>query len=274
MDIMMDKFRAETRWVRLGDIQFDERYQRVNAMNRKSINDIAKNFNVAAVGTLDLSQREDGSLWCMDGMHRWHGMVKRFGLDTMARCVVYHGMTLQDEALRFWMQTKRTNIGQVHQFSGRLLSGDEKAISLVALLESVGLEAATNGGQTERKFKAISTAEQMIKAYGVDGFMRILRIACGIRADNGRAPDIVLLKAVEQLLLRFDLDDARLTSVIATLDWNVFRQRVWNMARLGTAPGWDIAAMALHAEYNKGRRNRLADFASTPKRKTIAPATN
>lgn len=264
---MNDDYRndAYTVWVRVGDLLFDESYQRTNQLNHARINDIAKNYDPAAIGVIFVSERENGDLYVIDGMHRVLAMIKRFGYEHRMHATCVIGLTVADEARAFWMQTKRTAVSKIQQFNARLAANDAVAVNLLAMLDDAGIAAPKRNGSPEY-FRAIAMLEKLAKQHGDEVVGRALHIASdGCKARN-EAPTGWLIAAIVEMLLRFDLDDKRLTEAVAALDMATFKRDVTSANGLygNLAHG---AGAVLHREYNRGRRNRLPDFATTPRRK-------
>jgi len=264
---MIDDYRndAYTGWVRVGDLQFDESYQRTGQLNHARINDIARNYDAAAIGVILVSEREDGSLYVIDGMHRVLATIKRFGADHRMHATLVCHLTVAEEARAFWMQTKRTAVSKIQQFNARLAAGDAVAVNLLAMLDGAGISAPKRHGSPEY-FRAIAMLERLAKQHGDEIVSRALCVASdGCRARN-EAPTGWLIAAIVEMLLRFDVDDKRLTEAVAALDMATFKRDVTSANSLYGNLAYGAGAV-LHREYNRGRRNRLPDFATTPRRK-------
>lgn len=165
----------QTTYVRAGDIQFDESYQRIDGISRARVNDIAKNFDPLIVGVIEISKRDDGSLFCVDGMHRVHGCIARFGPDYQMLAIVNTGLTSFDEARMFERQTKRTAVSTFDRHRARVASNDARATAIGSILGDFGIRVVRNRG-AKRTIRAIGTIEGIYVSHGQE----VLREAIGI----------------------------------------------------------------------------------------------
>lgn len=267
----MDNFKARTSYLRLGDLKFDPAYQRVGSLNQQRINEIAKNFDPAAVGTLLVSERNDDSLWVIDGMHRALAMIKAFDEDARARCTVFIGMTLEQEARAFYMQTRRTSVTPVNQFQARLISGETVAVELQRIISRWGYSVANV--KMGKSIKAINTLDEIYRRHGGATVERIMSIIGMALDDLNESPDMSLMTGVLEMLLRYEINDERLSTTIRNLDRaKLRRDAVAINELLGGRTAAERVAFILHREYNRGRKNRLPDFLTTVRQKTVLPA--
>jgi len=83
--------------VSLDAVIVDQRVQRTEGPDQRRVDKMASTFNPDALGVLILSERKDGALVCLDGMHRYLSARKAGHTDLM-ESKVFTGLTLAEEA--------------------------------------------------------------------------------------------------------------------------------------------------------------------------------
>ena len=119
-----------------------EPYQRI--LNNARVKRIATNFDPARVGVLLLSKRGEHRYAIVDGQHRLCAM-RQIGLQE-AVCIIVVGMSYEDEANYFRIQTKDTNALNAYSlYKAGIEARDEHYLRIEAILKkneySVGLKA-------------------------------------------------------------------------------------------------------------------------------------
>lgn len=95
---------------------------------------IEENYDPALIGTLCVSERSKTKFALIDGQTRAEGM-KRKG-ETEAPCIVYSGLSLQQEAQLFAkFQTERRGMTSASRFKAEVIAGDPTAVAIEAVLE-------------------------------------------------------------------------------------------------------------------------------------------
>jgi hypothetical protein len=98
---------------------------------------IENDYNPALIGTLCVSERSKTRFALIDGQTRAEGM-KRVG-ETDAPCIVYEGLTLQQEAELFAkFQTERRGMTSASRFKAQVIAGDVTAVAISELIEKQG----------------------------------------------------------------------------------------------------------------------------------------
>lgn len=225
---MNDKPQAQ--YVRLGDLKFDPRYQRTDNINQARVNDIAKNYDPAAVGAIYVNRREDGTLFVVDGQHRVLAMRKKhandIGENYQMLALVYDGLTIVEEARLFWHQTKRTAVSATDQYTARVAAEDPRMCEIREIVESHGLKISRNRGKNQVGF--IKQIEDRYKKHGAE----FVDEAIGIMADGCRMgssyPTVFIFIAICELLRNYDpgqYDVDTLIKAIAKLNFEAFNKQ-------------------------------------------------
>ena len=160
---MLTGVRSSLEWVYVSALMIDETYQR--HVRDHHVSRIIKNFDPDMFGNLIVSARKGGGMYVVDGQHRVEA-VKRMGWrDQRVPCIVYHGMTREEEARAFFYpQSNRVQLIPAERFKARLAAGDESAVNLVRKVESFGYGLnLTSGGSTDnpRLIDAIAAIERL-----------------------------------------------------------------------------------------------------------------
>ena len=156
------------RVVKIADLQVDPSYQReIRGKHRK----IVSNFDKNALGIILVGQREDGSLWVVDGLQRKTALEK-LGKETVrAEVFVSKGPEHEAEVFRLVNQN-RTALSSPELFRAKLAAGDKTAWEIKKLVESLGLIIGyvrkRNGRPGDWKvISAINTLERVEQRYGL-----------------------------------------------------------------------------------------------------------
>jgi hypothetical protein len=131
-------------WVAIGRLRVDETYQRMTegSHSRRIIVGMTKCWDWRLCQPLNVSRREDGSMWVVDGQHRLAGARERGDIPHLP-CVVTHHEGTADEAFTFVaLNQKRQKLSQGDVFNAMLAAGDQDAARVAHLVERAGLSFA------------------------------------------------------------------------------------------------------------------------------------
>lgn len=138
-----DVFVSKTalRVLQLADLNIDPSYQRGVVDKHKKI---VSEFDEDALGVMLAGQREDGSLWVVDGLQRVTAL-KKLGW-TEARFNVFRSNGPEHEAQVFKLVNKnRTSLTAAQLFHALLTAGDEECWAVKKIAESLGYKVPTGG---------------------------------------------------------------------------------------------------------------------------------
>ena len=181
---------ADLQEIPLADLRIDPHYQR--PLNEKKSRQIAQRFEPASASALAVSRREDGSLWVMDGQHRLAAM-RSLG-HPLALCLVYQGLTLQQEATIFVeCNTVRAAPRAISVFMARLAAGDRVALDIYRVLERLGLDlperVERNQNHNKRRIDTIYSVSALDRIYALDGAAELELILTMLRRMWPESPD-------------------------------------------------------------------------------------
>jgi hypothetical protein len=144
---------------------------------------LVREWNDRKVGTLLVSFRDDGDYYVMAGNHRVKARVQDGDADFMFDCLVYYGLTLDQEAAIYLAQdAERLRHTTADDFPAMLARGDHDALGVQAILDDLGLEIAPYGesGFRKSRVRAVSALLESYAANGPDN----LRLALTLLRDE------------------------------------------------------------------------------------------
>jgi len=147
---------GQLKYVPKGSLKVDSTYQR--ALNNDKRLRIASNFNWAAFGVLIVAQRNDGSLWVIDGQHRLMAAQSRSDVQDVPAVIFELGSNVMDEATDFLIANKdRKPLSGVDSFKAMVVSGDPIALEVQNLIHDANrvVSESANVGPKVRCVKAI-----------------------------------------------------------------------------------------------------------------------
>lgn len=115
--------------VPLDAITVDPRVQRQEGLDQRRVNKMAANFNPDALGLLILSERPDGTLICLDGMHR-RAAAQQVGWKQPVDARVFKGISIAEEAGLFLLFNTKKDPSAISRFKARVLTGDGVAVDI------------------------------------------------------------------------------------------------------------------------------------------------
>lgn len=198
--------------IKVDDLVIDLSYQRYP--NENKVNEIVKNFDMDAVGVIICSMRDDGTLAVLDGGHRV-AALRMLGLnDSTVNCLVYFGLSIEDEANIFnMMNDNRTKPKTNDLFKAKVVAKDADSVALNKIFEKHKLSVldrpANNG------IRAIGTISKIFKKYGgnvVDDTLHVLKNA--FDSHSSSFTDVAIMAVSKILYIYKDIDKKRLTNAL------------------------------------------------------------
>ncbi|MDM8086314.1 hypothetical protein QUV83_16185 [Cellulomonas cellasea] len=249
--------------IRVRDLIVDPAVQRSLDLNRASR--IAARFDPSALGAITVSERSDGSHHIVDGQHRSAAARMAQGDDATVLCLVYIGLSVEDEAALFRKLNTTKQVHPLQRFKVRLVEGDPIALILNDILSNSGW--SVQGGKEQRKFAAVGALERVYLGAGIKrkGFQQgaVRTTIQTITTAWGHNPDGVRQEIVSGLGMVFikhpEADANKITRELALLGSPL--ALISKAKARSTGSRYTLAATiaGLVVElHNKGRRaNRL-----------------
>lgn len=150
-------------------------YQRMLRMEK--VSQIAENFSEYIANEPKVSYR-DGRFYVFDGQNTVEARrTCNGGKDVTIRCKVFYGLTKEDEATLFAIQTgNATCLTAGERLRANLVAENPDALYFVGITSNAGMEFAYDGIRAPWKIYCIETAYELYKQYGCERYVEMLRI--------------------------------------------------------------------------------------------------
>lgn len=260
----MKILKTENRKICVDLLNISDAYQRTIVSAR--VSKIARHLDQDAFGSLTVGQREDGSLWVVDGMQRLTA-ARKLGI-SMVPCDVFHSSGQEHEARVFRLKNReRTNVCAATLFRAQLTEGDPQSVDIANLVREAGLKLRfdNSGGAGWPYIKAVKALERSYQRVGRDGLLKVLGIICDAWPGEDLALHGDLIEGMGWFVKKHGgFDEARIVAKLRTKSVaGVIRAADANY-RLGrdrdsSAYGRSLATYdAIALIYNKGLRKKIA----------------
>lgn len=194
----------------------DGSYQRIEEQSEEKVRILTAQFLWSCFGILIVSQRPDGTLWILDGMHRHSASVRRDDVQRVP-CLVFRVSSAKEEAELFLkINRQRRAMGSPSVFRAENCAEFDTATFVASQLKKYGISVVktpTKGSET----KSIGTMMRMAKA-DKDAFEIILKVAhklC-VDADFELRSDILKVLGYMHQYVKGSLTNERLVDALIT----------------------------------------------------------
>lgn len=146
-----------------------EGYQRI--LNMVNVKKIARDFDMAKLGVLVVSERADGTYAVLDGQHRLSAM--RRIEKTTANCIVLEGLTVKQEADYFRKQNENKQALRVADtFNASIWAEDVECLRIRELVGKYGFRFGKSG--TPMCICAIAALQKTVQIFSFDVLDKVL----------------------------------------------------------------------------------------------------
>lgn len=158
-------------------------------LSEKWAENIAANFDEAAVGTLIISLR-DGHYYIIDGQTRKRAFELLGKGEAMVDCLIYEGLTIEEEAALFILHNTSRKVKSFDKFRVRLTAKDETALAIAKTCKDFGITIKEGRNETNHT-SAVSALERIysgrvLRGKSVDGAsLLVLTLDCLKKAWHG-----------------------------------------------------------------------------------------
>ena len=119
------------------DLEVDHGYQR-NKVSQRRVDELCRTWDWIACGCLVVSLRDDNKWYVLDGQHRKLAADQRSDIHELP-CLVFETSGRREEAIGFLsINQGRVGVAGLDRYKAQLLSGDNTAQALDALLHRTG----------------------------------------------------------------------------------------------------------------------------------------
>ncbi len=222
-------------------------YQRL--LREDHVQEIVDNFDARLVNPLKVSNR-DGHYYVFDGAHTLAALKQINKFDNfMVDCKLYHGLTFEDEAYLFAVQSgQKKEISKAARVKALTLAKDEKILDMEQRTEAAGFRIRSNRDTDKRRIACVAKLE---KIYDVSPDLLSETLTLLMSAWRGAAwslaANIIGGLALFIQVYGDEFSRERLVKQICDADLPAL-----NLLRDNTSPNKDYAyAFALFKLYNK-----------------------
>lgn len=167
----MNEYTTSTEYTQLHSSQIiTDIYQR--NIKIPKIKKIIKEFNPNLVNPIKVSFR-DGRYYAFDGQHTLIMLKTRNGgKDLMVPCLVYRGLSQQDEAYLFAQQTGiSSKVDSEHKIQALSIANDPQVLDMINIVKSIGFDFDFTKKQGDKKIIAVATLNRMYKRSSREEFI-------------------------------------------------------------------------------------------------------
>jgi hypothetical protein len=205
-------------WLAVTQLQVDPTYQRAcdGPKSRALIAKMIKRWEWALCQPLVVTRRLDGSLFVIDGQHRWNGAKARGDIPHLP-CVVIPAIAAEEEARTFVsLNTDRQKLTQVEVFAGMLAASDPHALATIRLMDETGWKLARHNNSVVFKAGEIGCAPMLARQVRLMGEAPVRNALTALREAYPDTPvttpsrlltALMLIFRDENLRRGFDADD-------------------------------------------------------------------
>ena len=156
-DVLKEDAPPRFEYVEVAKIMIDPDYQRAIDVDRAVT--IAQSWDPALAQAIDVSLREDGTMWCIDGQHRLS--AASLANHSVIAAMVHTGLSVEDEARTFWLlQKNRRGLNVWAAFKARLVAREPTATDIARIMAERGLKLGL-GGKSD--VQAVASVEQVYR---------------------------------------------------------------------------------------------------------------
>ena len=157
-------------------LETDFSYQR--KIDAARVERIVNSFDPRLVNEVKVSFR-DGKFYVFDGAHTLSALKRIHGEEAfMVDCKVYYGLSYEDEAYLFALQSGESkDVAFNTRLRALMISGSQEATDFRAHTARAGFQLADGAGSaTKNTIAAIAKAYRLYKEYGPEQYVQILQL--------------------------------------------------------------------------------------------------
>jgi hypothetical protein len=241
-------------YLRADQISIDDSYQR--PLDRERVQRIARAWDDARCGYLEVNQRPDGSYFAMNGQHRLE--AARTAKVEYVACRIFTFASVELEALWFAGQAADTRrVEALSRMKARIRGGDAVAVAINRMIHEHGYTFGWSFGKAAPgSTRAAAALEELYRrdAELLDYLLTIMQQAWG-DAPNAVSDTTLHGLAFFEQKYHGIYDRARLVMVLKPQEPNVLRQRAFTRAQLSGGGSAERHLMMMIADlYDRGKR--------------------
>lgn len=196
--------KPEMIWVCVDELHINDAYQREISTRRGEaiIRDIVANFRWALFQPLNISTRDEGGYWVIDGQHRLAGA--REAGEKLVPAILQRGLTMAAQARTFaGINGKRVTMHALALHHAMVAAGDPVSVAIHDVCERAGVSIPRYPKQADRMLPnetmCVSTLKEKLKTYGADNLVAALQ---SIRRAAPDTPGMMTRESINARLER------------------------------------------------------------------------
>ncbi len=185
--------------VEVASLQVDPKYQR--ALGNLHVDRLVQQFNPAALGEIDVSERKNGEMFVIDGHHRWIA-CKRVGHKKM-QARVHKGLSSAQEASLFLDLNFTRSVTPGAKYNARMLMDEPDALAITAAVEAEGFTIDPTRAVHGQTVAGISKLDHIYKNYGSDTIQAVLRVTKFAWPTDPKGREATMLGGIARFLVTY-----------------------------------------------------------------------
>lgn len=235
-------------------LNVDHSYQRYHTDPK--VLEKARSWSWLACGALSIGRRSDGTLWVIDGQHRYLAACRRSDIKVLP-CMVYESQGPEVEAIAFLNMTAgRKPMNAVEKFKARIVGKDPVALEIQALVEQSGRRVASNSDK--HTVRCISNMTKHLEQRP-EVFRRLWPLIVDVCRNERLSERIIeAFMYIESRLSGESLTDRRWRQRIMQVGFRELHDSMAKFSAAYAAGGNRVWALGVVEAINKGLRVRLS----------------
>lgn len=225
---------------------------------------IASGFDPDKFHPILVSDRGNGTYAVIDGQHRIAALDYMGWLDQNVPCLVYSGLTIEEEAELFATQSDVKPVAKHDDHRAKVVARREVPLSIQKILNESGYRV-DRGSRLPDNIQAIQAVYSVYEKSSPDMLVTVLRLLGLTWRPKMWQPNSAILQGLRYFLTRYSEHDAyreeRLLEILAGIgpkDFHDLTSR--QMSIVGGSQGANGARVLLQRYNLKLRGNRLPDW--------------
>jgi hypothetical protein len=176
--------KGKLEWISASEVKISPRAQR--DYNEQWAKKIASEFNPDAFAIPSINRRANGTLYCMDGQHRFAALTFIGYSDQLVQCNVFDGLSEKDEADMFLLLNNKLNTTKYDHFRIAVSAGWPKETEVASIVKGAGVKIARSSADGTHTFATAALLSVFTK-HGPRTLDRTLRLIRMVYPEDASA---------------------------------------------------------------------------------------
>lgn len=241
---------SHLRWVAADDLRVNPATQR--EFNQNWANQILANFDIDKFQVPHVNQRDDGSLFIMEGQHGTWAYRQFVGEGQKIQVWLYEGLTEEEEAEFFLSLNNKKSIPSMAKFKAAVVAGREEECDIDRIVRANGCRVGN--GTEDNQIGAVGALTTIYRRAGGPVLGQTLRVIHRAFTDGGYERPVML--GVAMVLARYpELDEKQLVKQLSSLSngWKGVIQKTSIVKEAFGVTQNEAAPAAVVDIYNSGK---------------------